>query len=271
VVRGRHGVGPNRSVDQRAPGPDRAGRSAAGLIQFIAEDSYGDLWGTTAGSGIFRLEDSGIRAYYGPDGLGGPRDGARISSIFEDRKGRLCVLTGWDEGSLRVFTNNAFKLVAIPYPKDFAAYGWGSRQFGFQAHDGEWWLPSGGGLLRFTAGDSDDLPRAKLKALYDDRSGLHCLDVARAFEDSAGDVWVACMYPAVSFVRWSRQSDEFHTFGPAENWDTSGIVTLIREPHPGEFGRSQRKVFRVFITAVSNRSQGPETCHSPVIPGRTWE
>ena|ERR1035437_2696942 len=113
--------------------------------------------------------------------------------------------------------------------------------------------------------------RAKLKALYDDRSGLHCLDVARAFEDSAGDVWVACMYPAVSFVRWSRQSDEFHTFGPAENWDTSGIVTLIREPHPGEFGRSQRKVFRVFITAVSNRSQGPETCHSPVIPGRTWE
>jgi hypothetical protein len=105
--------------------------------------------------------------------LGGPRDGARISSIFEDRKGRLCVLTGWDGGSLRVFTNNAFKLVAIPYPKDFAAYGWGSRQFGFQAHDGEWWLPSGGGLLRFTAGDIDDLPRAKLKALYDDRSGLH--------------------------------------------------------------------------------------------------
>lgn len=26
--------------------------------------------------------------------------------------------------------------------------------------------------------------------------------MARAFEDSAGDVWVACMYPAVSFVRW---------------------------------------------------------------------
>jgi ligand-binding sensor domain-containing protein len=160
------------------------------LIEFIAEDSYGDLWGTTAGSGIFRLENSGIRAFYGPDGLGGPRDLARIAAIFEDRKGRLCVLTSWDEGSLRVLTDNGFKLVSIPYPKGFTGYGWGSKEFGFQARDGEWWIPSGGGLFRFSAAEIDDLPRAKLKARYDDRSGLHCLDVLRAFEDSSGDVWV---------------------------------------------------------------------------------
>lgn len=81
-----------------------------------------------------------------------------------------------------VLTGNGFKLVSVPYPKGFGAYGWGSKQVGFQAHDGEWWLPSGGGVLRFSAAEIDDLRRAKLKALYDDRSGLHCLDVVRALK-----------------------------------------------------------------------------------------
>ena len=74
----------------------------------VGEDSFGDLWGATSGSGVVRIEESGIQAYYGRDGLGGPRDAARISTIFEDLQKRLCVLTTWDGGSLRVLSGNAF-------------------------------------------------------------------------------------------------------------------------------------------------------------------
>ncbi len=204
------------------------------LIMAIAEDSFGDLWGAADGPGIFRIEDSAIRTYDSRDGLGGPINAARIAAIFEDLQKRLCVPTSWDGHSLRVLTNGTFQPVEIPYPKGFTAHGWGSKQNGFQAHDGEWWFPSGRGLLRFSASTIDGLPHARLKAQYDVHSKLHCDDVVRAFEDSRGDVWVSCNSPEIALIRWSRQQDEFHRFGPADNWDTTQGVVLIREPNPGE-------------------------------------
>jgi streptogramin lyase len=89
-------------------------------------------------------------------------------------------------------------------------------------------------LLRFTASTVDRLPQARLKAQYDVHSKLHCDDVVRAFEDSRGDVWVSCNWPEVALARWTRQGDEFHRFGAADNWDTSERAALIREPNPGE-------------------------------------
>jgi signal transduction histidine kinase/ligand-binding sensor domain-containing protein len=204
------------------------------LIMAIAEDSFGDLWGAADGPGIFRIEDSAIRTYDARDGLGGATNAARIAAIFEDLEKRLCVLTSWDGHSLRVLTNGTFQPVEIPYPKGFTAHGWGSKQNGFQAHDGEWWFPSGRGLLRFSASTTGGLPHARLKAQYDVNSKLHCDDVVRAFEDSRGDVWVSCNSPEIALMRWSRQQDEFHRFGPADNWDTAQGVALIREPNPGE-------------------------------------
>jgi signal transduction histidine kinase/ligand-binding sensor domain-containing protein len=204
------------------------------LVVAVAEDSFGDLWGAADGPGIFRIEDSAIRTYDGREGLGGPINAARIAAIFEDLQKRLCVLTSWDGHSLRVLTNGTFQPVDIPYPKGFTAHGWGSKQDGFQAHDGEWWFPSGRGLLRFTASTIDRLPQAHLKAQYDVHSNLHCDDVVRSFEDSHGDVWVSCNSPEIALIRWSRQRDEFHRFGTADNWDTSQGVALIREPNPGE-------------------------------------
>jgi len=206
----------------------------AGFLYGVTEDSFGDLWGSTEGTGIFRIEDSAIRSYDGRDGLGGPLNTARIAAIFEDLEKRLCVLTSWDGASLRVFSGGTFQPVAIPYPKGFAAFGWGSRQNGFQAHDGEWWFPSGRGLLRFTASSIERLPQARLKAQYDQHSKLRCDDVTRAFEDSRGDVWVSCNGPELGFLRWSRQQDEFHRFDEADNWDPQQHVALIREPRPGE-------------------------------------
>jgi signal transduction histidine kinase/ligand-binding sensor domain-containing protein len=205
-----------------------------GFVTGVAEDSFGDLWGATEGVGIFRIEESAIRSYDARDGLGGPMNNARIAAIFEDLQKRLCVLTSWDGGSLRVFSQQTFQPVAVPYPKGFNAHGWGSKQNGFQAHDGEWWFPSGEGLLRFTASTIDRLPQARLKAQYDEHSKMQCEDVVRAFEDSRGDVWAMCMTPETALVRWSRERDEFHRFSKADNWDSKQLVTLIREPHPGD-------------------------------------
>ena len=214
-----------------------------GFITGVAEDSFGDLWGATDGVGIFRIEESAIRSYDSRDGLGGPMNAARIAAVFEDLQKRLCVLTSWDGGNLRVFSQQGFQLVAIPYPKGFDAHGWGSKQNGFQAHDGEWWFPSGRGLLRFTASTIDRLPQARLKAQYDVHSKMHCDDVLRAFEDSRGDVWAMCMAPETGLIRWSRERDEFHRFNAADNWDSKQQVTLILEPHPGEIWLIARQGF----------------------------
>lgn len=215
----------------------------SGFVTGVSEDSFGDLWGSTDGVGIFRIEDSAIRSYDARDGLGGPMNAARIAAVFEDLEKRLCVLTSWDGGSLRVFSDGTFKLVDIPYPRGFTAHGWGSKQNGFQAHDGEWWFPSGLGLLRFTASTIDRLPQAHLKAQYDVHSAMHCDDVVRAFEDSRGDVWSSCMAPETGLIRWSRDRDAFQTFGRADNWDPNQLAALILEPHPGDIWIIARQGF----------------------------
>ncbi len=198
-------------------------------VEDLAEDYQGNLWGVGDASGIFRIANGGFTTYNGDDGLGT----ARVSSIFEDVDGRLCVtvtaLPGEDT-NLRVRNGDRFQPVSLGHHS-----GWGWNQFGFQARDREWWFPSGEGLYRFPPTRSPfDLPSLRSTKVYGPGNALRGAEIFRVFEDSHGDVWVSTL-SETDFARWDRRTGEFHHFTAAEGWPLDDCVSVIREAAGGTF------------------------------------
>jgi signal transduction histidine kinase/ligand-binding sensor domain-containing protein len=199
------------------------------VVSTVAEDSTGRLWASVEGDGVLRIDDNGFIAYAETEGLDHPR----IASIFTDRAGRLCVTTSWyDYGSVRLWHDNRFLTFRISFPSQLHSFGQGWNQFGLQAHDGEWWIPTAEGLLRFGAARTENLVNAPVKNWYRYGAGLPCRDIFRVFEDSGGDIWVSCDGPD-GVLRWDRRTERFRNFGPAEGWLPNQFAMVFRESPPG--------------------------------------
>jgi len=247
IVRRRDGTlwlaaGPNLvRVEKRSDGtlaPEARFGGEEGVphqwIDRLVEDSQGNLWGATEGLGIFRVAPTGFQAYYENDGLGS----ARISSIFEDQAGNLCVTTSVENfarppSHLKVKRGDVFERIDLQPGPNFVAWGWGWNQFGLQAHDGEWWFPSQHGLYRFARAPMpwDLNGRAPVQLFQRDEAGG--LDgVFRVFEDSRGDIWFS-LVSHHQLVRWERATGRFHRWTAAEGWPTDAIPTVIREAPGG--------------------------------------
>src|SRR5579884_2994401 len=201
-------------------------------VHALVEDAQGNLWGTTDAAGIFRILDSGVVSYNERDGL----ENTAIGSIFEDRLGRICVMTS--KGStpaLRVQDGDVFRPATVPYPRSIRYFGWGWNQMTFHARNGEWWFPTGEGVLRFAkTARAEDLVRAAPPRLYGKESPLGCTDIFRLFEDSSSDVWITCLGPS-KLTRWERATGRFHVWGAADGWPAGAIAYVIREGPKGEF------------------------------------
>lgn len=199
----------------------------------LAEDLQGNLWGVTNGFGIFRISDSGFKVYTAADGLVSDR----IAGIFESRRGDLCVLSSnlaRSPENLAVENGGHFERIHYGRPPGARAAGWGWGQFGLQAHDGEWWFPSGSGLFRFaSAARLQDLNGRMPAAFYDARSPLGTDQVFRVFEDSKTNIWISALDPNV-LVEWRRASGEFHRWIKKEGWPEGDEVAIaIRETRGG--------------------------------------
>jgi signal transduction histidine kinase/ligand-binding sensor domain-containing protein len=198
---------------------------------WLTEDGQGDLWGTTMGAGIFRIEDHGFVSYSSEDGLGN----SRIGSIFEDRQGRICVQAGFGYPlQILLKDRDRFKAVPIPHPPSLTYFGWGWHQNMVAAHDGEWWIPTGQGLLRFPKlKRTEDLARTAPMAFYDEHSELGGGELFRAFEDSRRDIWLVALSPTRRLVRWERTSGRFQEFTTVEGWPPNRVVTVFRQAPSG--------------------------------------
>jgi signal transduction histidine kinase/ligand-binding sensor domain-containing protein len=193
----------------------REGLPGVTVVELI-EDAQGNLWGSTDGDGIFRIADSGFTIYSEDDGL----SNARIAAIFESRRGEICVIS------------TRFEHIRYQHPPYPMNSGWGWNQFGLQAHDGEWWLPSGAGLFRFPKVDSPQQLAARNPiAVYTDRNGLGGGNIFRMFEDSRSDLWIAA--PPERLARWERTSGRFHVFTKEEGRRENDVVSAIRETKSG--------------------------------------
>ena len=198
-------------------------------IYGLSEDAYGNLWGATEGSGIFRIADSGFVSYDGKDGLGT----ARIGGIFEDPSGRLAVQAPHPQGfGLLLRNGDHFQLSSLRLPPNQKYFGWGWNQITVAAHDGEWWWAAGAALLRFPkTARVEDLAHTTPIA-YDVHSPLGCRDVFRAMEDSSGDLWISCLGPN-TLTRWERSSGRFHRWSAADGWPEPDTANVIREGPAG--------------------------------------
>jgi signal transduction histidine kinase/ligand-binding sensor domain-containing protein len=179
-------------------------------------DTQGNLWIGSDVAGIARLAPEGFTSFGVPEGLEEPRS----AGIEQTRSGELVQF-----GSAHVihrYDGTRFHAVRPRLPDSIHDRGWGWRQFDMQDHQGDWWIPTGDGIVRYAAVKRlEDLASAHPKAVYAEADGLPSRKVFRLFEDSRGDVWVSMFWPDVvtpteTLARWDRSTGRFQRYGEAQ-------------------------------------------------------
>ena len=183
----------------------------------LAEDAAGNLWIGTWSNGAMKLSRSGFVTYGRADGL------ALAGHMLEDTTGALYVYAG-------VFTNRASNEVGPargdeyvePYfgrfdgrrfewfrPGPPFEFGWVGERWLIRTRNGEYWLASGRGLLRYPPlATFDAIKTATPIRIIDTRDGLPDLQVYRLFEDSRQDIWFSIISSVRNgLFRWNRATD----------------------------------------------------------------
>jgi ligand-binding sensor domain-containing protein/signal transduction histidine kinase len=198
-------------------------------IDAIAEDRDHNLWIGTPFGGVMRLAANGWTTYDLADGLGG----ASISTIIEDREGALIVGDG--EAHLNRFDGMRFAAARLTLPRGISYWGWGWYQVTFQDSKGEWWMPSGEGLIRYpTITSLEQITSTTPKAIYTTRNGLPANDVFRLFEDSRGDIWISTIGTSNdALTRWERATETFHIYTLRDGIPENAAPTAFCEDASG--------------------------------------
>ncbi|PYS43574.1 MAG: hypothetical protein DMF71_06760, partial [Acidobacteria bacterium] len=187
------------------------------------------------------------------DGL----NNARVTSVFENQRGELCVTSSEGEPVINCFDGQRFTAVRPQLPREIKSSGWGSNQITFQDHTGEWWLPTEYGVYRFPrVMNLEQLAHTPPKVYNQQQSNLPGNDIFRLFEDSHGDVWISIASHVQSAVaRWERATGSFHTYSEADGLpaysppsayceDTAGNIWLGF--YDGGLARYHNGSFRLF-------------------------
>jgi ligand-binding sensor domain-containing protein/signal transduction histidine kinase len=184
------------------------------FVQTLAEDRDGNLWFGTD-NGALKLARNGFTTWTEADGLGE----SRVSALFESRAGDLAVMTIFSsETPLSWFDGKRFRAIRPRLPRHLTYFGFGWHQLTLQDQAGEWWLPTGEGLVRYPKiNHIAQLATTPPKAIYTTKDGLVSNDVFRLYEDSRGDIWIATFSEARSGItRWERATANFHHYGEAD-------------------------------------------------------
>src|SRR5262249_21178546 len=122
-----------------------------------------------------------------------------------------------------------FTAVSPRLPPGFT-WAWGDSQIHFQDRQGDWWMPTNNGLLRFSPpARITDLANARPKAIYTMRDGLPNNHVLRLFEDSQGDIWIGVWR---RLALWHRSTERIQSFSASDG------LRYVTE-HPPELGTAQ--------------------------------
>lgn len=198
-------------------------------VRTLAEDRRGDIWIGTFAEGIVRLAAHGLTTYTPDDGL----SHRNIQAVFETRDGRLAVVT--DERALSLFDGTRFSTVHPNLPDHVTEIGRGQHIVFLEDSRGDWWVPSGDGLFRFTGvRGPEDLAGQAPTAFYTTRDGLAGGDIWRLFEDSRGDIWISTRVPGREVLtRWDRASQRFQRYGERDGLPPYNAVRAFAEDRAG--------------------------------------
>ncbi|MEW5979959.1 MAG: two-component regulator propeller domain-containing protein [Acidobacteriota bacterium] len=200
-------------------------------VAATAEDSDRNLW-IGAANGVIKLVRGGLTTYTPEDGLGH----AIIDSIFESRDGDLFVSSAVKELVISRFDGHRFLPIHPRLPHRLGYLGWGWSQLALQDSKGDWWLPTGEGLLRYPKVNRfEDLAQTPPKAVYTTLNGIPGNDIFRLYEDSHGDLWIVTFSTERNMItRWQRARNVFHTFSTQDGLpETLPIPLVIREDREG--------------------------------------
>ena len=190
-------------------------------VTAFAEDLAGNLWLGTLYSGAVRITRGGFASYGETDWI------RRAFASFEDEAGRVCFKAHiLGDKYHTVFESPTLDLRRVRPTEYHPRYGcldgqrfewfmplgmenagWVSEGITLRAKDGEWWIGSGKGLLRFPSVPRfTDLRTTAPTATYGPLDGVEGDQIFRLFEDSAGNIWISSTGKddAMGLAIWDR-------------------------------------------------------------------
>ena len=196
-----------------------------GAFQSAAEDAGGGLWLGTVQEGAWKLALSGFVKYDERDGV----PAVNISSLSTDKAGNI-FFTGGKQSISRLAEGKFETLV----PFGLNSRSWGNSQLDFQDSNGEWWIPSLEGLLRYASLKKfGDLAKTPPKKIYTTADGLLGDGIFNLFEDSRGDIWITSTSKSVTLQLWERKTGIVRRFSIADGLPTANGVVAFGEDDGG--------------------------------------
>jgi ligand-binding sensor domain-containing protein/signal transduction histidine kinase len=205
---------------------------SAAYLWCMTEDRDGNLWMTTNSGGVMKMARNGFTTWREREGLG--KD--YVVGVSESRTGEFCVSSMSPEGRfISRFDGETFKTVRPFFPSEVSNFGIEAQQDNLQDSRGEWWIPTGSGLLRYPKTEKiESLAHTKPKAFYTTKDGLSGNNVFRLFEDLRGDIWIGSFGANVMtrLTRWEPATGRFYQYS-AEDGTPPGTPAGFCEDHSG--------------------------------------
>ncbi len=175
-------------------------------VTSFAEDTGGNLWLGTELRGAWKLARSGFTSFGEKDGISAA-DG--LGAIFTSQAGEAFIPT--NPQKLLSLVDGKFESVG---PAKMPSRSWGWHFLDLLSQDGEWWMPTREGLLRYPkVAHFADLGRTPPRKIYTKVDGLFSNEVFNIFEDSHGDIWITVINGGEnSLLRWERKTDKIFPY-----------------------------------------------------------
>ncbi|MBS1795445.1 MAG: ATP-binding protein [Acidobacteria bacterium] len=226
IYAGGDTVGLAEYMPEAGPGEPSFRTLSTDKILSLGEDSAGNLWIGSESKGAWQMARNGFVRYGEAEGIS---QTAEISSIFASREGEI-FLTVQPNKLLRLTADGKFENI-LPAAQPPRSWGWNFLDF--EAHDGEWWIPTVSGLKRYPKlKNYADLARTAPKRTYSAADGLWSNEAFNIFEDSRGDIWITTCCSAATLSRWERRTDKIHSYSAADGLpDRNGAVSFAEDTH----------------------------------------
>ena len=175
-------------------------------VQAIAEDRNGNLWAGTV-AGVAKIMPAKFTMFGEADGIAGP------AALFDTPGDGVVAMEA--SRDWRFFRCADQRSIVTRLPVSVSP-SWGWNQMALVDSDGDWWLGTRTGALRYHGVRRlEQLARARPVARYTKGDGLASDVVIRLFEDTRGDVWIATVGEGSrnGLSRWERKSRALHHYG----------------------------------------------------------
>ena len=194
------------------------------LISNVASKD-GTIWFSIANKGVARYLPNNFYTFGEKDGL--PQE--IIRGIFGNKDGEVFLTSG--KKKLARVSDGKIEVVELSQVVD---KGWIDSFLDLQSQNGEFWISSTNGLLRFPkVPNFNDLARVAPQKVYTKSDGLFNDGIVAIFEDSRGDIWISSPTAENSLMRWEKSTEKIYPYTFADGLPKGSGATAFGEDSSG--------------------------------------